>query len=147
MTDSSTPITSTNPKRVLRRKLWSVLGLMFALVGIGSVLVASLSQLQVGMVSQIMTMIICFLPVLLILLLTWLVIAAAIYGVNRLEISVTRQLTGLENRAHDAQLRARTAGNTLGQEVSRAAARFDKVLSRFTVFDAPNPNKDSFDEQ
>lgn len=105
-----------------------------------------LSQVQVGVVNQVMTMVVCFLPVLLVFVVLWVALAAAIFGVSRLEIKVTRQLGTLEGHAHTAKTRARTAGLTLGKAVITIVTRVAFIERWLSAFE-PQPSQDDTDEQ
>jgi len=83
---------------------------------------------------------------LLVLLVLWLAVAAAMFGVSRLEIKVTSQLAGLEDRAHTAQTRARAAGLTLGKAVSRVVSRTAIIERWFSTFE-PKSDQDEANEQ
>jgi len=146
MTDSSPPRSAIDQKRALRRGIWLVFGAGMLLVLMVTAIVARSSQAQVGIVNQIMTMVMCFLPTLLVLLVLWLAVAAAMFGVSRLEIKVTSQLAGLEDRAHTAQTRARAAGLTLGKAVSRVVSRTAIIERWFSTFE-PKSDQDEANEQ
>lgn len=143
MTDSTPVLSRPEQKRLLRRRIWALFGLGLVVVLVGALLVAPLSQVQVGVVNQVMTMVVCFLPVLLVLLVAWLALAAAMFGVSRLEISVTRQLSGLEARAQSAESRARAAGDAMSRQVRRAVAPIDRLLTRLPTFEADDAKADS----
>ncbi len=146
MTDSSHPITSADQKRVLKRNIWLLFGACLLLVLVIIALLALSSHAQVGVVNQVMTMIVCFLPVLVVLLALWVAVAAAIFSVSRLEVKVTGQLATLEGRAFDAKTRARTAGLALGRAVIKVVAR-TAIIERWLSAFEPKPNQDEADEQ
>lgn len=106
-------------KRGVKLRIWGVFALVMVLVAVGALLLIPFSALQVSTVNALMTSILCFIPLLVLLLPLWLGVSAAIFGVARLETTVTRQLASAETSARDAKIRARTAGRALGRAVIR----------------------------
>ncbi|MCU0464257.1 MAG: hypothetical protein MUF38_06780 [Anaerolineae bacterium] len=119
MNQTPVPPDRISQKRAVKLRIWGVFALVMALVAVGALLVIPFSALQVSTVNALMTSILCFVPVLVLLLPLWLGLAAAMFGVARLETTVTRQLASAESSAHDAKIRARTAGRALGRAVIR----------------------------
>lgn len=147
MTDFSPQSTRDAQKRALRRGVWLLFGFCLAVVLLIGGGVALLTAAQVGVVSQVMTMVICYAPLLLVLLLAWLALSAAIYGVQRLDLSVTRQLATLHERTQSANIRAQTAGAELKRAVRRVVIPIDRFLARLPSFEAAPPVEESSDEQ
>ncbi|MCU0475262.1 MAG: hypothetical protein MUC99_03955 [Anaerolineae bacterium] len=133
MSDGVPSPTPADRKRLIRRRVWGAFALGLLMAGVGGLVVALQTPLQVGVVSDVMTLALCLAPAVLILLPVWLLVGLAIYGVGRLEVRVTRQLAALGVRSSDAQTRARLAARTVGQSVIRATLTVERFGERLRV--------------
>lgn len=137
-TSDSTPL--LNRQRIV---LVMIGGGIFILILIGIMLTQSPRGISV--ISNIMLTCLCLLPMVICLLPVYLLLVAAIYGMNRVHGKAEAAL----DRARDtsASLRERSAGVTAS--LNRSSINFSALLAHldplFNIFDRPKPDGDELD--
>jgi hypothetical protein len=135
------PSDRVREKQVLRRRVWMPVLLTAAGVLILVFVLGQLSALRLESASTLMSIVLCLAPLVLLMLPLWLLLAALMYGVYRMDGIVGRQMATLEGRARDARVRATTAGRVLARATIRLTMGFDRVSRWFGAFEprAPRP--------